>query len=110
MKLLLDQNLSRRLLSQLDALFPQSSQVALLGMAEADDAAIRALAEREGFAIVTKDADFLELSLLRGFPPKVVWLNLGNVPNDLILSRLLVEADGIKDFLTNRTEGVLEIE
>jgi len=28
--------------------------------------------------IVTKDADFSELSLLLGFPPKVLWIRRGN--------------------------------
>ncbi|MDP1653546.1 MAG: DUF5615 family PIN-like protein [Rhodocyclaceae bacterium] len=110
MKLLLDQNLSRRLLPHLEPLFPHSSQVALLGLAEAEDAAIWTFAHREGFAIVTKDADFVELSLMRNFPPKVVWLNLGNVSNASVMTRLLEEADAIKEFLGSATEGVLEIE
>ncbi len=110
MKLLLDQNLSRRLLPHLEPLFPQSNQVALLGLAEVDDAEIWMFALREGFAIVTKDADFVELSLMRGFPPKVVWLNLGNVSNARILTRLSAETDAINDFLMNTTEGALEIE
>ncbi len=110
MKLLLDQNLSRRMLPALELLFPGSSQVALLGLAEADDGAIWAFAKREGYLIVTKDADFVELSLMRGFPPKVVLINLGNVPNTAVLSRLCAAADVLRDFYGNSTEGVLEIE
>ncbi len=110
MKLLLDQNLSRRLLPRLESLFPQSSQVALLGLDRADDTEIWAIARKEEFAIVTKDADFVELSLMQGFPPKVIWLNLGNISNTEVATRLLAEADGIKSFLMNTTEGVLEIE
>ena len=110
MKLLLDQNLSRRLLPRLTSLFPQSSQVALLGLDRADDAEIWKLARKESFAIVTKDADFVELSLMQGFPPKIIWLNLGNVSNAEVTARLLAEADGIKSFLMNSAEGVLEIE
>lgn len=110
MKLLLDQNLSRRLLPRLSSLFPASSQVALLGLDRSSDVQIWELARNEGYAIVTKDADFVELSLMQGFPPKVIWLNLGNVPNAAVLARLLAEAEGIKSFLMNTTEGVLEIE
>jgi predicted nuclease of predicted toxin-antitoxin system len=33
---------------------------------------------REGFLVVTKDADFSDLCLLRGFPPKVIWIRRGN--------------------------------
>lgn len=28
--------------------------------------------------LVTKDEDFHRLSVVRGFPPKVVWIRLGN--------------------------------
>jgi len=110
MKLLLDQNLSRRMLPGLEPLFPGSSQVALVGLEQANDTAIWAYAQREGFAIVTKDADFEELSMLRGFPPKVVLVNLGNVPNSVIVSRLCAEAGALQAFFSHPEEGVLKIE
>ena len=75
MKLLLDQNLSRRLLPALEATFPGSKQVQLLGMQADDDSTIWAYAKAEGFAIVTKDSDFVEMSAVRGMPPKIIWLN-----------------------------------
>jgi predicted nuclease of predicted toxin-antitoxin system len=109
-KLLLDQNLSRRMLPALETLFPGSSQTALLGLAEAEDGAIWEFAKREGYAIVTKDADFVELSMMRGYPPKVVLLNMGNVSNTTLLARLCAEAEALQDFFANTTEGVLEIE
>lgn len=40
-----------------------------------------------GFAIVSKDADFRQLSFLYGFPPKVIWLRVGN--------RSTAEIDGL---------------
>lgn len=110
MKLLLDQNLSRRLLPELEAVFPGSSQVQLLGLDRADDATIWSFAREQGYAIVTKDADFLELSVVKGVPPKVVWLNLGNVSNAVIRGTLLAQASTIKQFLATSVEGVLEIE
>jgi predicted nuclease of predicted toxin-antitoxin system len=33
---------------------------------------------RQGFVILTKDADFRQRSFLRGHPPKVIWVRLGN--------------------------------
>ena len=33
---------------------------------------------REGYTIVTKDADFRQRSFLLGPPPKVIWIGLGN--------------------------------
>jgi predicted nuclease of predicted toxin-antitoxin system len=110
LKLLLDQNLSRRLLPELLPLFPGSSQVQLLGLDTATDAALWAFAKDHGYAIVTKDVDFLELMLLRGFPPKIVWLNCGNVANAVVRERLLSRAGEIAAFLSSGEEGVLEIE
>ncbi|MBS0169692.1 MAG: DUF5615 family PIN-like protein [Nitrospira sp.] len=33
------------------------------------------------FLLVTRDEDFLRMSLLRGAPPKVIWITLGNCSN-----------------------------
>ena len=57
MKLLLDQNLSYRLLARLEPLFPGSTQVYRVGLEGADDLAIWEFARTQGFAIVTKDSD-----------------------------------------------------
>lgn len=35
-----------------------------------------------GFVIVSKDNDFRQLSFLKGPPPKVVWLSIGNAGTD----------------------------
>ena len=78
MKLLFDQNLSPRLVIQLADVFPDSQHVFQLGLDRASDDDIWTYAHDHEFIIVTKDADFSELSALRGFPPKVLWLCLGN--------------------------------
>lgn len=110
MKLLLDQNLSRRLLVELEPLFPGSTQVALCGLDKATDQALWEYALANDFSIVTKDADFLELSAMRGCPPKIFRLNLGNVSNGRIKEVLLTQALAIRAFLQNEASGVLEIE
>lgn len=89
MKLLLDQNLSHRLVKKLSDYYPESSQVALLGMGESLDKAIWEYAREEGYAIVTQDADFHEYSLLLGGPPLVIWLKCGNQPKATVLSKLI---------------------
>jgi predicted nuclease of predicted toxin-antitoxin system len=94
MKLLLDQNLSYKLLKQLETHFPGSAHVRLLGMAEQDDRTIWHYAQANGYTIVTQDADFELLSQLYGFPPKVVWLRCGNTATANIL-RLLTDNDGL---------------
>ena len=69
MKLLLDENLSRRLVPFLQHEFPGSSQVTLLGLESASDQEIWNRAKQDGYVVVTKDADFQELSLVWGAPP-----------------------------------------
>ncbi len=47
-------------------------------MAETDDRDIWAHARDSGFAIVSKDNDFQQMSFLYGAPPKVIWIRRGN--------------------------------
>lgn len=73
MKLLLDENLSRRLVPFLQHDYPDSSQVVLLGMESATDKEVWQKAKEDGYVIVTRDANFQELSLVWGQPPNRVW-------------------------------------
>jgi predicted nuclease of predicted toxin-antitoxin system len=66
LRLLLDQNLSRRLLPLTDEDFVGSAHVASLGLATASDVEIWNYAREHGFAILSKDADFHHLSFLNG--------------------------------------------
>lgn len=47
-------------------------------MAEAQDQDIWLHARVSGFAIVSKDNDFQQMSFVFGAPPKVVWIRRGN--------------------------------
>ena len=78
MKLLFDQNLSPKLVTRLANLFPGSTHVQSVGLDRAADDQVWEHARLNGFAIVTKDEDYNNLSVLRGSPPKVLWLQLGN--------------------------------
>jgi predicted nuclease of predicted toxin-antitoxin system len=78
MKLLFDQNLSPKLVRRLSDLFPDSSHVQPEGLDCASDDQVWEHARLHGFAIVSKDADYNNLSVVRGSPPKVLWLLLGN--------------------------------
>jgi predicted nuclease of predicted toxin-antitoxin system len=77
-KLLFDQNLSPRLVKTLADLYPESHHVHLLKLDEADDRKLWEFAKEHGYCIVTKDADFSDLALLLGQPPKVLWIRRGN--------------------------------
>jgi predicted nuclease of predicted toxin-antitoxin system len=77
-KLLFDHNLSPRLVDRLVDLYPGSSHVFLLGLDRSPDDDVWRYAGTHGFIIVTKDSDFEDFSVLRGAPPKVVWIRRGN--------------------------------
>lgn len=64
MKLLFDQNLSFKLAKKLSDVFPESSQVKLLGLDEADDPDIWEYARQNGFTLVTQDSDYNDRSAL----------------------------------------------
>lgn len=87
MKLLLDENLSERLLADLQRPFPGSTHVRLVGLDRADDKSVWTYAREHDFAIVTCDADFVEMSALFGWPPKVIWIRSANSPTRLIRQR-----------------------
>lgn len=108
MKLLLDQNLSRRMLTELNSVFPESSQVQLLGLESADDRAVWAYAKDHGFTLVTLDSDFHELATLYGAPPKIVWLKCGNQPRWYVAGLLLQHRDKIEAFGNDPKSAVLE--
>lgn len=78
MKLLFDQNLSHRLVAMLADIYPGSEHVKILDMHREPDAVIWKFAKENYFVIVSKDNDFHQRSFLYGWPPKVVWLRLGN--------------------------------
>jgi predicted nuclease of predicted toxin-antitoxin system len=72
LKLLFDQNLSRKLVTRLADLFPDSSHVQFHNLTEADDSDIWEFAKSQDFCIVTQDADFADRSRLYSSPPKVI--------------------------------------
>jgi len=76
--LLIDENLAPRLASDLADLFPESAHVNLLGLGSMPDTLIWDYAKEHGFAFMTKDKDFANLSLAWGAPPKVILLLIGN--------------------------------
>ena len=93
MTLLFDANLSHKLVRVLASEFPGSAHVREVDLREADDRQIWEHARVHGFVIVSKDADFRERSYLEGFPPKVVWLDVGNAGTAAIATLLRSETD-----------------
>lgn len=109
-RLLLDQNLSVRLLPSLNNAFPGSAHVLALGLAEADDETVWSFAARHGFTIVSKDSDFHQRSFLRGAPPKVIWIRLGNCTTEAIKELLLGSQVALAEFAQDDSAAFLILE
>ena len=109
MKLLLDENLSRRLVPFLQNEFPGSTQVALIGLQQADDRAIWHHAKNNGYIIVTRDADFEELSAIHGAPPHVIWLRVPNQAKAAVLKLLLRHRALLEEALQEKSVACIEL-
>ena len=106
MKLLFDQNRSRRLVALVDSAFPGSRHVIDYGLDTATDREIWDHAATHGYTIVSKDSDFRQLAFLYGPPPKAIWLRAGNASTRVILELLLRHRGDIEEF-EDDTEGAL---
>ncbi len=109
MKLLLDENISRRIVPFIQTHYPDSTQVALIGLEQADDKSIRQYAIENNFVIVTKDADFHEMNVLYGQPPKIIWLKLGNQSKAATIKALTENHVVIKQTLITDDKDCVEI-
>jgi predicted nuclease of predicted toxin-antitoxin system len=101
MKLLFDQNISFRIIEKVSDLFPDSKQVRQIGLENCEDLEIWEFAKKNDLVIVTFDSDFYDLSMLKGIPPKVIWLRTGNTTTESISKILAKNYDLIKDFSEN---------
>ena len=109
MKLLFDHNLSHKLITRLADVYPGSTQTRLLGFTTAADPEIWFHARTHDFLIVSKDNDFAELAVLRGAPPKVVWLRLGNCSTGAVEQLLRRNFSMIVEFVADPERVVLEL-
>ena len=96
MKLLFDENLSHRLASLLADLFPDSVHVRDIGLKASDDIQVWDYAKSNDLIIVSKDSDMHDRSFLYGYPPKVIWVRLGNCSTSDV-EKLLVQLNRLVD-------------
>jgi len=108
-KLLLDENISRRIVPALQVAYPGTTQVVLAGLEAADDRALWAFAKTGGYVVLTKDDDFVELQSVLGYPPKMILLALGNCTNRQVTEALLRSRTDIEAALSRPDTGFVEI-
>ena len=113
MKLLFDQNISFRVINKISNLYPEAQQVRALGLENSTDIQIWEYAKKNNYSIVTFDADYFDITSLKGHPPKIIWLRIGNTTTDHIAKLFIDKFDLIEDFILNpdnRNLACLEIE
>ena len=109
MKLLLDANISWKLVNKLTPIFDECAHVDYIGLnVPAEDIDIWNYALDNGFILITKDNDFLDLLDIYGFPPKIVLIRTGNNSSQELLELLINVKDKI-EYLKNNNIGLLEI-
>jgi predicted nuclease of predicted toxin-antitoxin system len=108
-KLLFDENLSPRLCRLLADIYPDSAHVRDIGLRGAEDERICDYARDRGFTLVSKDNDFRQRSFLRGTPPKVVWLSVGNAGTPRIADLLRREHGRLLEFESEAETALLAL-
>lgn len=109
MNLLFDQNISFRIIKKLHEVFPDCEQDTNLGLTNLPDIDIWEYARVNNYCIVTFDSDFIDISSLKGFPPKIIWLRLGNTSTEEVSQRIRNASERINLFLDNKAIGFLKI-
>jgi len=108
-KLFLDHNISHKLVARLADVFPDSTQTRLLNFGRTNDPQLWLFARKNGYIFVSKDREVSELAILRGSPPKVVWLRMGNCRTAAVESALRRNAEEIRKLEEDPDRIVLEI-
>jgi predicted nuclease of predicted toxin-antitoxin system len=109
-KVLLDENLSWRLKKILETEFEAIKHVTEIhNDAPLSDEAIWDYALLNSFLIVTNDDDFYRLSVVKGFPPKVLVLRTGNQSTSSVGNLILKNKSLIEQFYTEDEYGVFEL-
>ncbi len=99
MKLLLDQNISSKIVGILQSDFQGSAHVKEFNLTQRSDTIIWEFAKQNNFVIVTRDADFFEIGLVQGYPPKIIWIQTDNPSKDYTENLLLRNKDIIDNFV-----------
>lgn len=103
MKLLFDQNISFRIIKLISEEFPKVNHVNELGLADSTDMAIWEFAKSNNYSIVTFDSDYYDLSIVKGCPPKIIWLRIGNTSTPRIAEVINENSELIQAFLTDNS-------
>ena len=108
-KILLDQNLSFKIKKEIKDIFSEVKHVSDIKLSNTDDLDIWQYAKINDYSIITFDADFIDISILKGFPPKIIWLRMGNSTTHKIVQIIRNNQLLITEFLSGYENGCLEL-
>ncbi|MFB6306739.1 MAG: DUF5615 family PIN-like protein [Flavobacteriales bacterium] len=74
-----------------------------------NDISIWEFAIKYNYNIITKDDDFYDISLIKGYPPFVIWLNIGNCTTNEVINILKDNMNYIKDIINDEKAGLIEV-
>lgn len=112
MKLLLDQNISHKVVGQLRQHFNEIYSIREFDLTNAMDFKIWEFAKSNEFTIVTFDEDFYKIQLIRGYPPKIIWFKTGNILKQQFVNFLIAQKEMVHAFVNDKSyenEGCLEL-
>ena len=104
--------MSFRIINRIVEAFPDSIHVGQVNLLATADQKIFEFAKKNNYTIVTYDEDFHALSVLRGFPPKIIWIRAGSLPTSQLAQLLIMQKIVISYFLNESGEeeyGCLEL-
>lgn len=104
MNLLLDENLSPRLVPRLVSLFSGLKHVREVGLKESDDKT-----SGNNYSVITTDFDFVGMSRRLGSPPKVIHIERCDFPFIVIEELLRRSAVLISEFDKDEAAGLLTV-
>lgn len=110
MKLLLDENLSWRMIKMLESISEEIIHVSNLKITQpGDDISIWNYAKKNGFTIISKDDDFEKIVLMRKAPPKLIYLKTYNLDTKKLVDLMIENKDKIIEFVNSNDNDIFEI-
>ena len=110
MKILVDAQLSPAIAAWINRTFDHIEAVSVrsVELVASEDVEIYNYAKQQGYVIMSKDDDFLELVESKGSPPQLIWVTCGNTSNTRMREVLAKVLEQVKE-LINEGETVVEI-
>jgi predicted nuclease of predicted toxin-antitoxin system len=110
MRILLDQNLSFKLANKLKPIFGDVFHIKDFDLLNTKDSVIWQFAKTNNYSIISFDSDFYDISILNGYPPKIIWIRTFDQTSKNIEAILINFQKQIIQFLSeNDDNSCLEI-